>query len=268
MPTIHDLRTALTEARAEAERRERTRTGASRAEAQAHQAAIDHDIAAQEAKLFGRIPTRESRRRERLAAECRTEKTHQREAQIAASPAANDAHDQVRFAERKLESALDDLAEDAEEIADLDREQWREAMATQRVHKAVESDQISTGEAYADDGLVRPEAHEKELRTLEADDGLDAPWSGPAVEDDGGYAQAAAEAREDQLAVRDLDLSIDAGERTHEEVYTPEGHIRQHLLRDEPEADTEPAPERDQGRDDAPQRNQRTAPDLGFDEPF
>src|SRR5699024_9811797 len=170
---------------------------------------------------------------------------------VAAAPAANDAHAQVRSAERRLEHALDDLADDA----DLEREQQREALADQRVRDAVESDQISEKEAYADDGLVRPEAHDREVVTLEADDGLDGPWS--IAEDDGGYAQAAAEAREDQLAVRDLDLSIDAGTRPHEEVSTPRGHIRQHLLRDEPEADTAPAPERE-----------RSAPGLEFDEPF
>lgn len=265
MPTIHDLRTALTEARTEADHHERTRTDADRARTDAHRAAIDHEAAAQDAKIFGRIPTPGSRRRERLAAECRTEMERQQAAHIAASPAANDAHAEVRYAERRLERSLDELAGDT---ADLDREQQREAMADQRVHDAVESDQISTGEAYAADGLVRPEIHEREVRTLEADDGLDGPWSAPADEDDGGYAQAAAEAREDQLAVRDADLSIDAGTRTHEEVYTPEGHIRQHLLRDEPEAETEPAPERDRGREEAPQREQRTMPAMEFDEPF
>lgn len=251
MPTIHDLRTALTEARTEADRCERVRTDAGRAETEAHRAALDHEAAAQDARLFGRIPTPETRRRERLAAEARTEMERQQAAHVAAAPAANDAHAQVRSAERRLEHALDDLADDA----DLEREQQREALADQRVRDAVESDQISEKEAYADDGLVRPEAHDREVVTLEADDGLDGPWS--IAEDDGGYAQAAAEAREDQLAVRDLDLSIDAGTRTHEEVYTPQGHIRQHLLRDEPEADTAPAPERE-----------RSAPGLEFDEPF
>ncbi len=183
----------------------------------------------------------------------------------------HDLERQVEAAEAALEAEVeaDDLV-----FADLNRENQRSALAAQRVHDAVESDQLTVEGAYADDGLIRTEVYDRALRQLEADDGLFYGWEDPeaaesaqegeieAGEDEGptgstddGYAEAEADARADQLEVMYLDRSIDTGERTYQEVYTPEGHIRQHLLSgEEPEQETEraqePEPARERDRSD------------------
>ena len=71
------------------------------------------------------------------------------------------------------------------------------------------------------------------------------------------------------MAVRDLDLSIDAGIRAHEEVYTPEGHIRQHLLSGE-EAEAEQEVERAQEPEAEQESDRERDRSEGFDidEPF
>lgn len=227
----------------------------------------NHEAAANEALLFGWLRTPTARRHERLAEQARQDLEDCQRTQTHAQTRLAQREEALLEADEDLREHRAQIAREDEIAAELDREQQREATAGQRVRDAVESDEISEHEAYADDGLVRPEIHDREVRKLEAEDGLDDLWwSSPS--DDGGYAEAAEEARQDQIEVMNLDRSIDAGERTHDEVYTPEGHIRGHLLfREEPEADTEPAPERGQTRDATPEREQRT-PDIEFDEPF
>lgn len=221
---IRRLEAALAAARDEVE----THGGAwERANEGATQASLErsrHRQAARDTKWFGIVPTRESRRHERLAEEAHETRLRLQAEASRLAPASHTAHDRVRLAERDLAQARE-LADP--EVAELEHEQRLEALAAQRVHDRVEVGDLSPEEAYHPEGGIRSTAHDRELEALDTD-----------------YAQAAAEARDDQLTVRDLDQSIDAGVRTHEEVYTPEGHIRAELLHaDEPEQPQAPARE-------------------------
>lgn len=263
MTDIEDLQTRYREAQAEADRCEDVRTSASRAGIKAMSQAIGYEQDSRNTRLFGRIPTPKSRRLERLAAEAREEQRRYEKEALEAAPAANTAHSGVRSALRELNESLE--AEDPV-LMDLDREQWRSAMAAQRVNEAVEHGSLDSEEAFHPDGGFNAEPYETELRKLEEDDGL---WADHEEEQDG-FAEAEAEAREEALAVQQLDQQIDAGTRTFEEVYHPGGGIRTELLY--PEEVEREAPEPETERDEQTSETSRTAqrrdPGIEFDELF
>jgi chromosome segregation ATPase len=270
MTDIQALEDQLAAARAEADRHNAAFDTVFNKAKEAKRKAAEQERIAQGPRLFGLFRTHQAREAAEKAQAYRAEVTgHQDRVQELTDPSM-----EANRTVRDLEQQIADAQEEADRVgyAELDRELWRDGMAVQRVHDAVESDQMSYEEAYENDGTVRREAYDRELRALEVADGLgEDPWGPyPDISDDDqndGYAEAAADARADQLAVRDLDLSIDAGARTYEEVYTPEGHIRADLLHDEePEQEMErPAPEQSQEPDPAREREPR-----GFDieEPF
>ncbi|MFE6449628.1 hypothetical protein [Nocardiopsis dassonvillei] len=267
MTDIQELETKLAAARAEADQHNADFDTAFVKVNETKRKAVEQERLAQGPRLFGLFRTREAREAARAAQAYRAEiAEHQDRVQELTNPSL-----EANRTVRDLEQQIADAQEEADRVgyAELDREQWRDAMAAQRVHDAVETDQLSHEEAYDSDGTVRREAHERELRALEVADGLgEDPWDPfPDASDNGagdGYAEAAADARADQLEVMHLDRSIDADTRTYEEVYTPEGHIRQHLLTgEEAEQETqqraqEPEPTREHTRDEG----------FDIDEPF
>ena len=292
MTDIDDLRNQLADARADAERH-CAPYGAAVDESNAakRRAAELRQHAEKTPRVLGIFPARSARV---LLAEAETAQAQAAEASERARSLSSKAAEvglRVHDLERQVAAAEAEVEVDDSVVADLDRENQRSAMAAQRVHDAVERDQLAVEEAYADDGLIRTEVYDRELRQLEADDGLFYGWEdpeaaeaareeeveagedkGPTGSTDDGYAEAEAEALEDQLEVMYLDRSIDTGERTYEEVYTPEGHIRQHLLsreEPEPEQETERAQEPEQEREPARERY-RSSDEVGFDidEPF
>lgn len=265
MTGIQELETKLAAARAKADRHNADFDTAFTKVNETKRKAAEQERLAQGPRLFGLFRTRQAREAAEKAQAYRAEVAeHQDRVQELTNPSM-----EANRTVRDLEQRLADAQEEADRVgyAELDREQWRDAMAVQRVHDAVEADQISHEEAYNSDGTVRRDAHDRELRALEAADGLDQDlWgSDPDTNDDGGYAEAAADARADQLEVMYLDRSIDADTRTYQEVYTPEGHIRAHLLHGDEE------PEQETARS-APEQHQAPEParDRGFeiDEPF
>lgn len=292
MTDIDDLRTQLADARADAETH-CAPYGAAVDESNAakRRAAELRQHAEKTPRIMGIFPTRSARV---LLAEAETAQAQAAEASERARSLSSKAAEvglRVHDLERQVAAAEAEAEVDDPVFADLDRENQRSAMAAQRVHDAVESDQLTVEEAYADDGLIRTEVYDRELRQLEADDGLFYGWEDPEAAEsareeeaeasqdedstgstDDGYAEAEAEALEDQLEVMYLDRSIDSGERTYEEVYTPEGHIRQHLLtreEPEPEQEMERAQEPEPAREPERERD-RSSDEVGFDidEPF
>lgn len=286
MTDIDDLRNQLADARADAETH-CAPYGAAVDESNAakRRAAELRQHAATTPRIMGIFPTRSARV---LLAEAETAQAQAAEASERARSLSSKAAEvglRVHDLERQVAAAEAEVEVDDPVFADLDRENQRSAMAAQRVHDAVESDQLTVEEAYADDGLIRTEVYDRELRQLEADDGLFYGWEDPEAAEsareeeieasqegstgstDDGYAEAEAEALEDQLEVMYLDRSIDTGERTYEEVYTPEGHIRQHLLTgEEPEQETERAQEPEPDRE--PERERDRSDGFDIDEPF
>lgn len=285
MTDIDDLRTQLADARADAETH-CAPYGAAVDESNAakRRAAELRQHAEKTPRIMGIFPTRSARV---LLAEAETAQAQAAEASERARSLSSKAAEvglRVHDLERQVAAAEAEAEVDDPVFADLDRENQRSAMAAQRVHDAVESDQLTVEEAYADDGLIRTEVYDRELHKLEADDGLFYGWEDPEAAEsargeeietsqdedptgstDDGYAEAEAQALEDQLEVMYLDRSIDSGERTYEEVYTPEGHIRQHLLTgEEPEQETERAQESEPDRE--PERDRSDGFDI--DEPF
>lgn len=290
MTDIDDLRNQLADARADAETHCAPYGAAvDESNASKRRAAELRQHAETTPRIMGIFPTRSARV---LLAEAEKAQAQAAEASERARSLSSKAAEvglRVHDLERQVEAAEAAREADDPVFADLDRETWRSGMAAQRVHDAVENDQLTVEEAYADDGLIHSEVYDRELRKLEADDGLFYGWEDPeaaeaareeeveAGEDKGstgstddGYAEAEDQALEDQLEVMYLDRSIDTGERTYEEVYTPEGHIRQHLLTgEEPEQEMERAQEPEPDREPARERD-RSSDDVGFDidEPF
>lgn len=172
---------------------------------------------------------------------------------------------QVRDLESRLEKAERAQREREERDAareETERDIQRRRPINQAIHTDVKRGLLPEEEAY-DRGFIRENiwsSYEQKLaeRPLERDDDL---FGDEEVEntqglsiwdtdtdtssDDDGYADAETDAIEDQLTVRSLDLSVDAGTRTYEQVYTPDGAIRQELVRerDEPEQAQEQAVE-------------------------
>ena len=293
MTDIDDLRNQLADARADAERH-CAPYGAAVDESNAakRRAAELRQHADKTPRIMGIFPTRSARvlLTEAETAQAQAAEASERARSLSSKAAevglrVHDLERQVEAAEAALEAAIE--VEDPV-FADLDRENQRSAVAAQRVHDAVESDQLTVEEAYADDGLIRTEVYDRELRQLEADDGLFYGWEDPEAAEaareeeietsqdenptgstDDGYAEAEAEAFEDQLEVMYLDRSIDTGERTYEEVYTPEGHIRQHLLsREEPEPEQETDRVQEPEPDREPERERDRSDGFDIDEPF
>lgn len=285
MPSIHELRDQLIAARADAQTHCVPYNTAVDASNLAKRRANElRQLASEAPHVLGIFPGRAARV---LATEAEVAQAQAQEhSERASSLSSQVAETALRVSELERQVGAAEAEQEIEDedpvAADLDRELWRSGMAAQRVHDAVENDQLAEEEAYADDGLIRTEVYDRELRQLEADDDLFDAWAedpeaaeaareqeiedeDPDDSTDDSYAEAAADALEDQLAVRDLDLSIDTGERTHEEVYTPEGHIRQDLLsNEEPEHET-PEAEPEAKQQEPPSRDRGG---VEFDEPF
>lgn len=257
MVDIQELERRLREARAEADKAEATHRAARDGAERSLDEAARHEQAAVEARLFGVIPTRETRRHERLAAEAREAVERHDRAEREAAPAIQEAQTKLRSADEELITAR---------RVETDQEIQRLARVGEAIQSDVTNGVLTWEEAYGDGVIASEEVHARYEQALDRDEKDEDFWDTSSDDTaDDGYAEAAADAHADQLAVRDLDLSIDAGIRTHEEVYTPEGHIRQHLLSGE-EAEAEQEVERAQ----EPETEQEPDRSEGFDidEPF
>lgn len=253
MTDIQELERRLREARAEADKAEATHRTARDGAERARDEAARHEQAAVEARLFGVIPTRETRRHERLAAEAREAVERHDRAEREAAPAMQEAQTELRSADEELVTAR---------RVETDQEIQRLARIGEAIQSDVTNGILTWEEAYGDGVIASEEVHARYEQAL--GDEKDEDFWGTSSDDtaDDGYAEAAADAHADQLAVRDLDLSIDAGIRTYEEVYTPEGDIRQHLLQtEEPEQETPEAPA-------AETESEKRERGFEFDEPF
>ncbi|MFE9247163.1 hypothetical protein [Nocardiopsis sp. NPDC006938] len=260
MSTIEELEKRLRDARAEADRATAAHRSAEDRAGGARTAAAQHEERAEAARLFGTIPTRKSRLHERLAAECREDIKRAERAEKQAAPVMEEKQAELRSVDEDLVKAR---------RVEIDQEVQRQARIGEAIHTDVTTGDLTWEEAYGDGVIASVEVHARYEKALERDDEVDDGFWGTGSDDsaDDGYADAAAESVDDQLQVMYLDRSIDTGERTYEEVYTPEGHIRADLLRDEePEEQeaaeaTSPEPE---SKKEEPTR------DRGFelDEPF
>lgn len=258
MVDIQELERRLREARAEADNAEATHRAARDGAERSLDEAARHEQAAVEARLFGVIPTRETRRHERLAAEAREAVERHDRAEREAAPAMQEAQTKLRSADEELITAR---------RVETDQEIQRLARVGEAIQSDVTNGVLTWEEAYGD---ASEEVHARYEQALDRDEKDEDFWDTSSDDTaDDGYAEAAADAHADQLAVRDLDLSIDAGIRAHEEVYTPEGHIRQHLLSGE-EAEAEQEVERAQEPEAEQESDRERDRSEGFDidEPF